>query len=161
MSLTLTPVSGDTYIRWVCQNDIPELVKIEWQSKENMWNELDFKEVLLSPNMVGLVGTRMGVIHSFAYFQLHKKFIAITNFVVHSDFRRKGYGSLMLDKLKSELEFWDRTHLVYYVRESNLTGHLFLQSNGFKATEVDPEFFTDITAEKTTVEPGYRFEYYR
>lgn len=160
MSVILTPVKDDIYIRWVCPKDIPEIVNIEWQSKENMWNELDFKEILLSPNMIGLVGTKMSRIHSFVYFQLHKKFIAINNFVVHSDFRRKGYGSLMLDKLKSELEFWKRNYLVYYVRESNLAGHLFLQANGFKATEVDSEFFTDITAEKTTTEPGYRFEYH-
>lgn len=84
----------------------------------------------------------------------------ILNLGVHDKFRRRGIGSLLLDRMKDRLERdEERDHLRFDVRETNLPTQLFLRNNGFLATGVLKRYFKDYWTEDgpPEVEDAYNF----
>jgi ribosomal-protein-alanine N-acetyltransferase len=81
----------------------------------------------------------------FMIYELNRNLLHVMNFAVRADFRRRGLGSQMLDKLISKLSQQRRTRITLEVRESNLAAQLFFRRSGFKAVSVLRDYYEDTT----------------
>lgn len=133
------------HIRWMIRRDMPEVLNIESQSFEFPWSEDDFIRCLRQRNCIGMVAEHEEQIVGFMIYELNRNLLHVLNFAVRADFRRRGLGSQMLDKLVSKLSQQRRTRITLEVRESNLAAQLFFRRAGFKAVSVLRDFYEDTT----------------
>lgn len=140
------------HIRWMIRRDMPEILEIEKQSFEFPWCEEDFIRCLRQRNCIGMVAERDERIVGFMIYELHKTRLHILNFAVNPEFRRRGIGAQMVDKLVGKLSHQRRTRILLEVRETNLEAQLFFRSSGFRAVSVLRDFYED------TIEDAYLME---
>ena len=133
------------HIRWMIRRDMPEVLNIESQSFEFPWSEDDFIRCLRQRNCIGMVAEHEEQIVGFMIYELNRNLLHVMNFAVRADFRRRGLGSQMLDKLISKLSQQRRTQITLEVRESNLAAQLFFRRSGFKAVSVLRDYYEDTT----------------
>jgi ribosomal-protein-alanine N-acetyltransferase len=133
------------HIRWMIRRDMPEVLNIESQSFEFPWSEDDFIRCLRQRNCIGMVAEHEEQIVGFMIYELNRNLLHVMNFAVRADFRRRGLGSQMLDKLISKLSQQRRTRITLEVRESNLAAQLFFRRSGFKAVSVLRDYYEDTT----------------
>jgi len=133
------------HIRWMIRRDMPEVLNIESQSFEFPWSEDDFIRCLRQRNCIGMVAEHEEQIVGFMIYELNRNLLHVLNFAVRADFRRRGLGSQMLDKLVSKLSQQRRTRITLEVRESNLAAQLFFRRAGFKAVSVLRDYYEDTT----------------
>ena len=99
-----------------------------------------------------MVAERDERIVGFMIYELHKTRLHILNFAVNPEFRRRGIGAQMVDKLVGKLSHQRRTRILLEVRETNLEAQLFFRSSGFRAVSVLRDFYED------TIEDAYLME---
>jgi ribosomal-protein-alanine N-acetyltransferase len=133
------------HIRWMIRRDMPEVLNIESQSFEFPWSEDDFIRCLRQRNCIGMVAEHEEQIVGFMIYELNRNLLHVLNFAVRADFRRRGLGCQMLDKLISKLSQQRRTRITLEVRESNLAAQLFFRRAGFKAVSVLRDYYEDTT----------------
>lgn len=133
------------HIRWMIRRDMPEVLNIESQSFEFPWAEDDFIRCLRQRNCIGMVAEHEDQIVGFMIYELNRNQLHALNFAVRVDFRRRGVGSQMLDKLMSKLSQQRRTSISLEVRESNLAAQLFFRRSGFRAISVLRDYYEDTT----------------
>ncbi|MFN9877800.1 MAG: GNAT family N-acetyltransferase, partial [Planctomycetota bacterium] len=102
------------------RRDMPEVLNIEAQSFEFPWSEDDFIRCLRQRNCIGMVAECDEQVVGFMIYELNRNVLHVLNFAVRSDFRRRGLGTQMLDKLVGKLSQQRRTRIDLEVRESNL-----------------------------------------
>lgn len=130
-------------IRWMIRRDMPEVLKIENASFEFNWTEEDFLACLRQRNCIGMVAEHENRVVGFMIYELHKTRLHILNFAVAPAFRRSAVGSQMIDKLVNKLSQQRRQEIVLEVRETNLVAQLFYFSQGFRATGVLRNHYSD------------------
>jgi len=135
------------------RRDMPEVLAIEQQSFEFPWQEDDFIRCLRNRNVIGMVCEAADRTAGFVVYEILKNKLRVLNFAVHEDWRYKGIGSAMVNKLTSKLSYERRTQIVLEIRESNLDAQLFFKRMGFRAVGVLHDFYED------TAEDAYRFAY--
>ena len=131
------------HIRWMIRRDMPEVLGIESGSFEFPWSEDDFIRCLRQRNCIGMVAEHDERVAGFMIYELHKTRLHILNFAVHRDFRRRGVGRQMMNKLVGKLSHQRRTRILLEVRETNLAAQLFFQTNGFRAVSLLRDFYDD------------------
>lgn len=141
------------HIRWMIRRDMPEVLAIETASFEFPWTEEDFVRCLRQRNCIGMVAELDERVVGFMVYELNKSHLHVLNFAVHPDYRRRGIGRRMIDKLASKLSAQGRTRLILEVRETNLGAQLFFRAMGFRAVCVLHDFYED------TSEDAYRMVY--
>ena len=141
-------------IRWMIRCDMLEVLNIEHGSLSVPWHEGDFMQCLRQRNCIGMVAEFERKILGFMVYELHKSSLEILNYAVHPDYRRRGVGRKLFEKLRAKLRHQRRTELVLAVRESNLPAQLFFQSCGFVATGVLRKHYEDCGGEAP--EDAYR-----
>lgn len=67
----------------------------------------------------------------------------ITNIAVHKDYRRKGIGNIIVNKLIEIAEEKEMIGLTLEVRKSNLPALELYKKNGFKLEGIRPEYYED------------------
>jgi [ribosomal protein S18]-alanine N-acetyltransferase len=130
-------------IRWMIRRDMPEVLKIENTSFEFNWTEEDFLACLRQRNCIGMVAEQDNQVVGFMIYELHKTRLHILNFAVAPAFRRQGVGAAMVEKLVTKLSQQRRQEIVLEVRETNLTAQLFYHNQGFRATGVLRNHYSD------------------
>lgn len=130
-------------INWLVKADMPAVLRIENATSPLPWDVKTFSTTLRSRNAWGLKAKYHDVIVGFLVLELYPKSMGLLNFAVDPDFTRLGFGSAMMDKLKTKLAIQRRKAIEYVVRESCLDGLLFLRSQGFKAEHLIREHFGD------------------
>ncbi len=133
------------HIRWMIRRDMPEVLNIEAQSFEFPWSEDDFIRCLRQRNCIGMVAECDEQVVGFMIYELNRNLLHVLNFAVRSDFRRRGLGSQMLDKLVGKLSQQRRNRITLEVRESNLAAQLFFRRAGFRAVSVLRDYYEDTT----------------
>ena len=118
----------------MARRDLDEVVSIERLAFEFPWTEEDFKGWLSGRNCIGMVAERGELVVGFMVYELHKDSLSLLNLAVAADFVRRGVGRALMDKLKSKLGV-RRKYVSCVVRERNVAGQLFLQSQGFRCIE--------------------------
>jgi len=142
------------HIRWMIRRDMPEVLQIETLCFDFPWREEDFLRNLQQRNVIGMVAEAgYDKILAFMMYELHKNKLHLIDFAVHPDFRLKGIGTALIEKLKSKLSSYRRKTITIWVRESNLPMQLFLREMEFKAEFVHRNFFKD------SDEDGYYMRY--
>jgi ribosomal-protein-alanine N-acetyltransferase len=140
------------HIRWMIRRDMPEILEIENSSFEFPWSDDDFIRCLRQRNCIGMVAECDDRVVGFMIYELHKTRLHVLNLAVHPDFRRRGIGTQMAEKLISKLSHDRRNRILLEVRETNLTAQLFFRSANFRAISVLRDFYED------TVEDAYLME---
>ena len=141
------------HIRWMIRRDMPEVLGIEENSFEFPWSEEEFIRCLRQRNCIGMVAEHDERVVGFMIYELHKTRLHILNFSVHPDFRRRGIGLQMTEKLVSKLSRQRRSRILLEVRETNLHAQLFFRAAGFRAISVLRDFYDD------TTEDAYLLQY--
>lgn len=144
------------HIRWMIRRDMPEVLEIENQSFEFPWSEEDFIRCLRQRNCIGMVAESEERVVGFMIYELHKTRLHILNFAVHSDFRRRGVGTAMVNKLTTKLSHQRRNRILLEVRETNLSAQLFFRDSGFRAVSVLRDFYDDTTEDAYLMQ--YRYQ---
>ena len=131
------------HIRWMIRRDMPEVLDIENASFEFPWSEEDFIRCLRQRNCIGMVAEHDERVVGFMIYELHKTRLHLLNFCVARDFRRRGVGTQMIDKLVGKLSSQRRTRITLEVRETNLSAQLFFRNCDFKAVSVLRSYYDD------------------
>jgi ribosomal-protein-alanine N-acetyltransferase len=131
------------HIRWMIRRDMPEVLGIERNSFEFPWFEEDFIRCLRQRNCIGMVAEHGERVVGFMIYELHKTRLHILNFAVAADFRRRGVGQQMIEKLIAKLSSQRRTRITLEVRETNLPAQLFFKSAEFRAVTVLRAYYED------------------
>jgi ribosomal-protein-alanine N-acetyltransferase len=130
--------------------DMPEVLAIEAKSYADPWGEEEFVKLLRQQNCIGWVATMSEVVVGFCVYELHARKLQLLNLAVDPDWRRRGIGTAVVDKLKGRLSPQRRNRLEYIAAADNLPSHQFLRSCGLLATDI---------IERDDVE-AYRFEWH-
>jgi len=137
------------YPQWPC--DLTPVLQIEHDSFDVPWDYEQFMEILA---LRGVVCKTMTLVQEdpnvtcflgFVVYQVRGDVIEILNLAVDAPWRQKGCGTGFVDDLKELLERGRRKRLFVRVCEINLRSHLFFQSCGFRAIQVERRFFEDGT----------------
>jgi ribosomal-protein-alanine N-acetyltransferase len=141
------------HIRWMIRRDMEEVLEIERLSFEFTWSEEDFIRSLRQRNVIGMVAeVDERVVGSMVY-ALFRRRLELLNFAVDPEYRRRGVGTQLMDKLIGKLSTNRRTRMTMEVRDGNLGGHLFLRAMGFRAALVMNGYYED------SDEDCYLFQY--
>jgi len=144
------------HIRWMIRRDMPEVLDIEGESFEFPWSEEDFIRCLRQRNCIGMVAEYQQRVVGFMIYELHKTRLHILNFSVAKQFRRRGVGRQMVDKLISKLSSGRRTRIVLEIRETNLPAQLFFRDSGFRAVSVLRSYYDDTPEDAYVMQYRYR-----
>ena len=119
------------HIRWMIRRDMMEVLDIETQSFEFPWSEDDFIRCLRQRNCIGMVAEHDERVAGFMIYELHRNRLHILNFAVATEFRRRGVGQQMVEKLIGKLSSQRRSRILLEVRETNLDAQLFFRDLRF------------------------------
>jgi ribosomal-protein-alanine N-acetyltransferase len=129
------------HIRWMCGRDVyPSIVA---DDSFDAWTEQNLRRCLKKKNCIGVVGEIDDRVVSFMAYHLSESSINVLRFVVHYDWRRQRCGSAMIEKLKQKLSAQRRSKIIIHVRESNLSGQLFLKSQQFWVKKIKRSYYED------------------
>src|SRR5262245_57572753 len=104
------------HIRWMIRRDMAEVLEIEKQCFEFPWLDDDFIRCLRQRNCIGMVAEYSERVVGFMIYELHRSRLHILNFAVHEDFRRRGTGTQMAQKLMGKLTSDRRNRILLEVR---------------------------------------------
>ena len=138
------------------RRDMPEVLEIEKSSFEFPWSEEDFIRCLRQRNCIGMVAVYDESVVDFMIYELHKNQLHVLNFAVRPDFRRRGVGSQMVNKLVGKLSQQRRNRVVLEIRETNLAAQLFFRNSDFRAVSVLRDYYDDTTEDAYVMQ--YRFK---
>ncbi len=148
-----TSTQPEVQFRWMVRRDLPEVLEIERQSFEFAWTEEDFLRCLEQRNCVGTVARVGEEVVGYMVYQILKNRIHLLNFAVAPQWRRKGIGTQMVERLKKRLVQQGRQRITLEVRETNLPAQLFFRHCGFRAVCVLRDFY------ENTTEDAYLMQY--
>jgi ribosomal protein S18 acetylase RimI-like enzyme len=158
-------VANCLYLKGFTKDDYQSLVGLESHSEECFWETQDFRNVLgKQPNggcylLVQDLGNKKIEPVAFVVYENSGSEFHILNLVVHSQYRRRGYGSVLINRMKEKLRGKFKS-LKCDVRDTNLVAHLFLKQNGFLAKEVIRGHFQDYYPDQPVRrQDGYFFEF--
>lgn len=144
------------HIRWMIRRDMMEVLDIENRSFEFPWSEDDFIRCLRQRNCIGMVAEHDERVAGFMIYELHRNRLHILNFGVAPEFRRRGVGHQMVQKLVGKLSSQRRNRIQLEVRETNLGAQLFFRRLGFRAVSVLRDFYDDTTEDAYLMQYRYR-----
>jgi ribosomal-protein-alanine N-acetyltransferase len=125
------------HIRWMIRRDMPEVLQMETAAAlPTQWNEERFLHALRQRNCIGMVAEAGEKVVGFMIYELHKNKLELLRAVVDSEFRRKGVGRQMIDKLISKLSSHRRTRVCIDVNERLLDAQRFFKAVGMRAVSV-------------------------
>ena len=120
-------------IRWLIRADTAAVADIDGLSFEVSIDAEEFCSRLQNRAMIGLSVEAEGRVVGFVLYELQKDRLRIDRMAIHPDFRRSGYGTAIIDRLKGKLSQQRRQVLFADVSDRDLTAHLFLKSCGLRA----------------------------
>lgn len=123
-----------TFIRWLIRKDLRTAVcRIDRDSFDHNWNELEFITLLTGINVIGMVAERDEKIVGYFVYRLHKGWIELIRFAVDPDCRRQGVGRAMAQKVIDKLVKQRRAMARVEVPEHDLAAQLLFREMGFRA----------------------------
>lgn len=129
-------------VRWMIRADMPEVLEIEQLCFAHAWTLDEFVRVLKQRNCIGIVCEYDGEIVGFMVYELFTARLALLNFAIHPSCQRRGFGTLMMDRLKTKLGgAQKRNRVTLLVSERNTDGLYFLRAMGWRAEGLIPEAY--------------------
>ena len=148
------------HVRWMLRRDFWQVLQIEFGSFDYPWGLADFIRCLRQRNCLGMTAVEQDDDKLVAGFMVYEHFadrIELLNFAVAGDYRRRGVGRRMIEKLKLKLSprrgfGWRRRLLTADVWERNLEAQLFFRAMGFRSQAI-------VRKKYEIGEDAYRFVY--
>lgn len=150
---TEAEMKTNPHIRWMIRRDMARVLEIESGSFPHPWTEDDFICCLRQRNCIGMVAEEGEEIMGFMIYELQKNALVLLNFAVDPRYRYRGIGRAMIENLIDKLKHQRRSYLTLHVSDENLGTHLFLRRMGFRAIQVERDFF------ESPVQDAYKFRY--
>lgn len=132
----------DAMIRWMVDSDSKRVLEIERASFSNPWTSDEMRSTRMRRDCIPLVAemanyaSEPAAIKGFLFYELHVSQFRIVNMAVDPDFRGRGIGTSLINRLIDKLSPLRRRVIKIAVSEENLQMHLFLRTRGFKAKRV-------------------------
>lgn len=123
--------------------DLDEVMVIERTSYRFPWSTGFFLQELQAACARSIVAETDGRIIGYVLYWLLPGSIDIHNIAVHVDFRRRGLGRRLLEKVVSEARLRSIYQVTLEVRKSNLTAQKLYESVGFVATGIRKGYYSD------------------
>lgn len=128
--------AGFLQVRWMIRRDMPSVLAIERASWEHdahrqptrLLGEEDFIRWLRQRNCIGMVAQSGEQVVGVMVYELQPGSLELLYLTVDPAHRRQGYGTAMIEKLRSKLSDTRRRRLRILVDERNLGGQLFLRA---------------------------------
>lgn len=158
----LKSVRGHFFVKWLHAGFYDVAAQLECYSCELFFNKGRIRKLMTRKRCNGLVLTDIKEPVAYVIFRQHKQdkvMMHLINLVVHPDYRRQGFGTLLLENLKNRMRRNGLPMLIASVRESNTAMHLFLHKNGFISTNVLRDFYVDHYPDGEERETAYGFMY--
>jgi ribosomal-protein-alanine N-acetyltransferase len=118
-------------IQRMTQDDIEEIARLERLCFSDPWAKENFREELRRRVSVPLVVKSGQTIIGYMCLWHIEDQMEIANFAVSPDFRERGVGRKMMEKVLWEAKERGCTNLILSVRESNLSAIRLYTSDGF------------------------------
>lgn len=129
----------DAYMRWMIRRDYPETMEIEYESYGDPWELSNVAQWIRDSTHIGMVLTLnepSDMVGGASFHEVHRDYIRVPKIIVDPALRRRGMGTIMLEKLKSKLTAHRHPRLVMEVHEDNLPALCWLRANDFRAMKV-------------------------
>ena len=134
----MTKTQAKLKVRWMTRADLFDVASIERLSFEDPWTKQDFELAIKDASTICLVAvTQDEYVAAFVVYRIYEKQqeVQIMNLAVGElGGRRCGIGTQLVDWVKAKIKTGDR--LLVDIRETNLSGQLFLKANDFKAVRL-------------------------
>lgn len=138
--------------------DWNRIKEIEEAYFEFPWTKKDFAKCLVQQEVSGVIAKLNGELCGYMVYELQKEYVYLLNLAVHPNYRQKGIGTGMIEKLTDKLSPRRRTHIFLEIRETNLTAQVFFRSLGFKAIDTLRNFYDDNSEDAYLMEYQYKPE---
>jgi ribosomal protein S18 acetylase RimI-like enzyme len=152
---------GRYYVKWLDASLFHAAEVLECYSAHRIMGAGQIRQLMTSyPRADGYVVTNIkNEVLAFILFRRHIKDqkMHFIDLVVHPDYRRKGFGSMLVARMKAKMNGFDC--ILAPVRDSNFAAHKFLYKHGFVAYHVIKDFFTEEWPDCTEQEDAYAFIY--
>ena len=150
--LTTKPIS--TSFKKLTLYEIDTAAQLEQESSKNPWSKKQLSESVSNPNNLCYLLLVKSKIIGFIIAMPSVDTADILNIAVHKDFKRKGYGSSLINHLLSELKKRQIKNLFLEVRMGNFAAISLYLSLGFKEVSIRKNYYTKNSNELSIKEDG-------
>ena len=130
-------------LREITREDCKTLVSLERECFSIPWTESLFSGAFSRIDFYGLIleedGCAVGYICGTSLFETAE----IARVCVRKDYRRKGYGGLLLDGYEKKVKSLGAERIFLEVRVSNRSARLLYQSRGYTEGRVREKYYAD------------------
>lgn len=157
----LKPVNGTLFIKYLHAGLYAAAAGLECHSCENFLSRDMIDHAMRVKRCNGYVVTDVKKPVGYILYRRdsRKKQVVIRNVVVHSDYRRRGIGTMLLEQAKPTGDWRGLFQsLTTRMRETNLAAQLFFRQNGFTCTGVERGLFRDEYPEVVDIEDAFTFK---
>lgn len=123
--------------------DLDEVMAIERTAFRYPWSSRFFLEELQVPCARSFLAEINGKIVGYVLFWLLPEEVDIHNIAVHSDFRRRGIGQALLQRVLEQARDRKSSRVTLEVRISNTVAQSLYQSVGFVAKGLRKGYYSD------------------
>ena len=152
MKLTTKPISIS--FKKFRQNEIETIASIESGSSEFPWAKNQLSKSISNPNNLCYAVSVKSQIVGYIIAMPSADSADILNITIHKDFKRKGYGSSLLDYLTKELIEKDIKTIFLEVRRGNFAAISLYSSLSFKEISVRKNYYTKNSNQLSRREDG-------
>lgn len=135
----------NTSIREAVLEDLPQLLKIESEANPTPWSEQSLRSEIEGKNNVWVLTDDETDERVFAFlvFSITGEDSHLLEIAVHSDYRRKGIGRFLLQRMVSYVMKQDVESIYLEVRSNNSTAIEFYQNHGFVTVHKKLNYYSD------------------
>ena len=150
----LTTKLISTSFKKLTLNEIDVVTELESETSENHWTKQQLSESISNPNNLSQILIVKSKIVGYIIAMPSVDSADILNLSVHKDFKRKGYGSSLINHLLSELKKRQIKNLFLEVRMGNFAAISLYLSLGFKEVSIRKNYYTKNSNELSIKEDG-------
>ena len=150
----LTTKLISTSFKKLTLNEIDVVTELESETSENHWTKQQLSESISNPNNLSQILIVKSKIVGYIIAMPSVDSADILNLAVHKDFKRKGYGSSLINHLLFELKKRQIKNLFLEVRMGNFAAISLYLSLGFKEVSIRKNYYTKNSNELYIKEDG-------
>lgn len=130
-------------LRPITNDDLEEVMMIERSAFDYPWSAGFFRQELQVACSRSILAEIEGRIVGYIVYWLLPGAIDIHNIAVHTDYRRRGIGRLLLSRVVSEAKRQSLARVMLEVRRSNRAAQSLYESMGFMSTGIRKGYYSD------------------